>query len=357
MSHPESAVITGAFSYTGRYVTRRLLGEGVSVRTLTRSTGRESLFGGLVKAYPLDFSDSDGLRRSMEWAGVLYNTYWIRFGRGETTFDQAVENSKLLLSAAADAGVERVVHFSVANASAESRLPYFRGKGQLEELLMQNGLSYTIIRPTLVFGEGDLLINNMAWALRRFPVFPVFGRGDYKVQPIYAEDLAAQAVDAVALRESFVADAAGPETFTSEELLRLLAEAVGSQARLVHRSAQAWLALVAQATQRRTTTYDALGALLLSHPLTLRSDLDPIDDYCNEHGLPPLAVVCVDPKTGEPSRGNVGVFLLDKNRERVFNYDWFTLVPPTPEEIKEAHLAQNPRPSTSAKPREAGTTP
>ena len=106
-----------------------------------------------------------------------------------------------------------------------------------------------------------------------------------------------------------------------------------------------WLALVAQATQRRTTTYDALGALLLSHPLTLRSDLDPIDDYCNQHGLPPLAVVCVDPKTGEPSRGNVGVFRLDKNRERVFNHDWFALVPPTPDEIREAHLAQNPPPT------------
>ena len=113
------------------------------------------------------------------------------------------------------------------------------------------------------------------------------------------------------------------------------------------RSAQAWLALVAQATQRRTTTYDALGAVLLSHPLTVRSDLDPIDDYCNEHGLPPLAVVCVDQKTGEPSRGNVGVFRLDQNRERVFNHDWFALVPPTPDEIKEAHLAQNPRPAAT----------
>ena len=123
------------------------------------------------------------------------------------------------------------------------------------------------------------------------------------------------------------------------------------------RSAQAWLALVAQATQRRTTTYDAMGELLQSHPLTLRSDLDPIDDYCNEHGLPPLAVVCVDPKTGEPSRGNVAIFRLDKNRERVFNHDWFALVPPTPDAIREAHLAQNPRPSTSAKAREAGTTP
>ena len=123
------------------------------------------------------------------------------------------------------------------------------------------------------------------------------------------------------------------------------------------RSAQAWLALVAQATQRRTTTYHAMSELLLSHPMTLRSDLDPIDDYCNQHGLPPLAVVCVDRKTGEPSRRNVGVFRLDKNRERVFNYDWFALVPPTPEEIREAHLAQNPPPATSAKLREAGITP
>ena len=123
------------------------------------------------------------------------------------------------------------------------------------------------------------------------------------------------------------------------------------------RSAQAWLALVAQATQRRTTTYHALGALLQGHPMTLRSDLDPIDDYCNEHGLPPLAVVCVDQETGEPNRGDVGIFRLKRNREWVFNYDWFALVPPTSEEIKEAHLAQNPRPSTSAKAREVGTTP
>ena len=129
------------------------------------------------------------------------------------------------------------------------------------------------------------------------------------------------------------------------------------------RSAQAWLALVAQATQRRTTTYDALGALLLSHPLTLRSDLDPIDDYCNEHGLPPLAVVCVDPKTGEPSRGNVGVFRLDKNRERVFNHDWFALVPPTP---RKSGRPTSPRPpsnhqaqgtQTVARTAETGLTP
>ena len=243
LSHPESAIVTGAFSYIGRYVAERLLGEGVSVRTLTRNPRRESPFGDAVKAFPLDFSDPDGLHRSMEGAGVLYNTYWIRFARGWNTFDQAVENSKLLFEAAADAGVERVVHFSVANASSESRLPYFRGKGQVEEILKSSGLSYAIIRTTLVFGEGDLLLNNMTWALRRFPVFPVFGNGDYRVQPIYAEDLAGQAVVVGAGGENSVADAAGPESFTFEELLRLLALAVRARIRLVNTPAPLGFAL------------------------------------------------------------------------------------------------------------------
>ena len=159
--HPDTAMVTGAYSYTGRYVARRLLDGGVSVRTLTRNPDREGPFGGLVPAAPLDFSDPDGLCRTMQGAAVLYNTYWIRFGRGRNTFDQAVANSRVLFAAAAQAGVGRIVHFSVANASSECRLPYFRGKGQVEEILQDMGIPYAIIRPTLVFGEGDLLLNNM----------------------------------------------------------------------------------------------------------------------------------------------------------------------------------------------------
>lgn len=170
----------------------------------------------------------------MEGADVLYNTYWIRFARGETTFDQAVKNSMVLFEAAANAGVKRIVHFSVANASSGSELPYFRGKGRVEEILTDSGLSYAIIRPTLVFGKGDLLLNNIAWALRRFPVFPVFGQGDYLVQPICAGDLADLAVEAGASKGNLVADAAGPDAFTFEELLRLLASGVGARTRILH---------------------------------------------------------------------------------------------------------------------------
>ena len=128
--HPKSAAVTGAFSYTGSYVAKRLLDEGVRVRTLTRNTGRESPFGGMVKACPLEFSDPDGLRWSMEGAAVLYNTYWARFGTGRTTFCQTMENSTMLFDAAVEAGVYRIVHLSVAKDSTESEPPYFGGKGR-----------------------------------------------------------------------------------------------------------------------------------------------------------------------------------------------------------------------------------
>ncbi len=243
MTHPDLAVVTGAFGYTGKYVARRLLDQGVRVRALTRRPDRGDSFGDLVETAPLDFSDPDGLRRSMQGAGVLYNTYWVRFPRGRTTFDLAVENSNALFEAAESAGVDRVVHFSVANASTESGLPYFRGKGQVEDMLKSLSVPYAIIRPTLVFGAGDLLINNVAWALRRFPVFPVYGSGDYPVQPVYTEDLAAQAVEAGSQSKDSIADAAGPETFSFEALLRLLASAMGVRARFLHTPPSVGLAL------------------------------------------------------------------------------------------------------------------
>ena len=195
----------------------------------------------------------------MGGVGALYNTYWIRFGRGRNTFEQMVRNSELLFEAAREAGVGRIVRFSVANASSESKLPYFRGKGQMERILKEMGMSCAVIRSTLVFGEGDLLLNNMAWALRRFPVFPVFGNGRYHLQPIYAEALA---VKPGSQNDSFVADAGGPETFTFEALMRLLASVVGARVRLVHTPPSLGFALT------------RLVALLLRDVVLTRDEVD-----------------------------------------------------------------------------------
>ena len=286
---PDLAVVTGALSYTGRYVTRRLLDQGVRVRTLTRSPDAEDIFGGQVEAAPLDFSDPDGLRRSMQGAGVFYNTYGVRYAHGRITFDLAVENTGMLFEAAKRAGVGKIAHFSVTNPSSESELPYFRGKAQVEDMLVGLEIPYAIIRPTLVFGVGDLLLNNMAWALRRFPVFPVYGNGDYSVQPIYVEDLAAQAVVAGSQSENSVADAAGPDAFSFETLLHLLASPMDVRRWFLHTPPRVGLALtglVGLLMRDMALTHDEVDGLMAG---LLTSDQPPtgttrLRDWLAENG-------------------------------------------------------------------------
>lgn len=220
-------VVTGAFGFTGRYITRRLLDAGRRVRTLTGHPRRERPFGDQVSARPYAFDDPDALARSLDGADTLYNTYWIRFARGELTFDRAVANTAALATAAGRAGVRRIVHISVANPSAWSPLPYYRGKAQAEQAVMASGVPYAILRPTLLFGDGAILLNNIAWMLRRLPVF-FAPEGDYRVQPVSVEDLADLAVEAAQGSGNTVFDAAGPETLLFPGLLRLLARAVDS---------------------------------------------------------------------------------------------------------------------------------
>ena len=205
------SVVTGAFGYTGRYITQRLLGMGKTVKTITWHTNRPNPFGERVSVDPLDFDDPLSLRRSLEGAEVLYNTYWIRFARGQTTFERAVENTRALIRAAEEVGVSRIVHVSITNASSDSPLPYFRGKGLVEEAVMSSRLCYAIIRPAVIFRPEDILINNIAWFLRRFPVFTVFGSGDYRIQPVLVEDMAEIAVSVAHRSDNVVIDAVGPE--------------------------------------------------------------------------------------------------------------------------------------------------
>ena len=228
------SVVTGAFGYTGRYIAQRLLDEGATVRTLTRNSAASSPFGDRVERYPLDFDAAGQLTESLRGADTLYNTYWIRFARGGVTHDTAVRNSRALLNAAVEAGVRRVVHISITSASKDSPLPYFRGKALVESAVRESGLSYAIVRPTVLFSTEDILINNIAWFLRRFPVFPIGGSGEYPIQPVLVDDVARLAVDAGAGSGDVALDAVGPETFTFEEMVRLLARRVGSRARLMH---------------------------------------------------------------------------------------------------------------------------
>ena len=234
MQSGELNIVTGAFSYTGKYITQRLLSLGEKVKTLTGHADGENPFGNQVAVFPFNFDNPSDLADSLRGATTLYNTYWVRFERGEVTFDKAVENTKTLIEAAEEAGVQRIVHISITNASEDSPLPYFRGKGLGEKAIIQSGLSYAIIRPTVIFGAEGILINNIAWLLRRFPIFAVPGSGKYRLQPVFVEDLAEIAVNAAHKDDSMIIDAAGPEIYTFDELVRLIATKIHSKARIIH---------------------------------------------------------------------------------------------------------------------------
>src|SRR5918996_5430801 len=162
---PDVDVVTGAFGYTGRYITGRLLESGRSVKTVTGHPNRPHPFGDRIDVAPFE---------------------------------------------------------------------YFRGKARVEEMIRDSGLGYAIVRPTVIFGREDILINNIAYILRRLPVFGIPGSGSYRLRPVSVEDVAEICVRSGLGDTDEVIDAVGPETFTFEELVRLIAGAIGRHRVFVH---------------------------------------------------------------------------------------------------------------------------
>jgi uncharacterized protein YbjT (DUF2867 family) len=235
-------VVTGAFGYTGKYIARALLRSGEPVITLTGNPARENEFGSRVKAFPFRFDNPPAMAESMSGARTLYNTYWVRFDREEESHAVATRNTLALIEAAQIAGVRRIVHISITNPSADSLLPYFRGKAILEREIVRSGISHAIIRPTVIFGAEDILVNNIAYLLRRLPLFLMPGDGRYGIQPVYVEDVASIAVNTGTRTDNMTIDAVGPETFSFEKMVRLIAIAVGSRSRIV--GSPPWMALL-----------------------------------------------------------------------------------------------------------------
>jgi len=221
--------VTGAYGYSGGYIAQELLDRKRKVITLTNSLNRENRFGSQLKAYSFNFSSPMRLVENLKHVEVLYNTYWVRFNHSMFKHSTAIDNTLKLFESAQKAGVKRVVHISITNPSESSNLEYFKGKAVLEKTLINSGLSYCILRPAVIFGKEDILINNIAWILRHLPIFGVFGNGKYRLQPIYVNDLAKLAVDAGQNSENKIIDAIGPETFTYSDLVKTISKIIGKQ--------------------------------------------------------------------------------------------------------------------------------
>jgi NADH dehydrogenase len=233
MSEQQTHAVTGAFGYSGKYIAGRLLDKGHKVITLTNSLHRANPFGERVQAQTFNFDSPKKLTESLKGVSALYNTYWVRFNHKTFTHADAVRNTITMFEAAKEAGVERIVHISITNPSEDSHLEYFSGKAKLEQALRDSGLSYAILRPTVLFGKEDILINNIAWVLRRLPVFAVFGDGQYCLQPIYVDDLAGLAVEHGEKQENVIIDAIGPETFTYKSLVEEIGKIIGKKRKMI----------------------------------------------------------------------------------------------------------------------------
>jgi NADH dehydrogenase len=293
VTNSKVAVVTGAFSFIGSAAARSLLARGYTVHTLTNRSVPVNDPGAPIETHPLQFRDSSALVEAMRGADVLVNTYWVRYPYVGTGFDRAIANSGILLQAAREAGVRRVVHVSVSNPSSGSPLDYYRGKAEVEKLVQDSGLSYGIVRPTLVVGPNDILVNNIAWLLRQLPVFAMPGSGKYRVQPVTLDDTGEIIADAVQGSQDTTVDAAGPQIMTFEELVRATAAAIGRKARIVHVPPAVALVLlrvlnllVGEVILSRQELDGLMTELLVSHepPRGQQSVIDWLRDHSNDVG-------------------------------------------------------------------------
>jgi NADH dehydrogenase len=229
MADNQLDAITGAFGFTGRALAERLLADGRELVTLSRRSGEGDPLRDRLRVEPFDTDRPDGLAASLAGVDTLFNTLWIRFPRGAMTYERAVAQSAVLVAAAREARIRRIVHVSVVNAAPDGPTPYVRAKAAVEAIVRSSGLEWVIVRPTLTYGPGDILINNLAWALRRLPVYGLPGLGRYTVQPVHVDDVARICAEAATIEAGQTIDAAGPEILRYRDLVSMVRDAIGSR--------------------------------------------------------------------------------------------------------------------------------
>lgn len=260
--------ITGALGFTGKYIAGQLIEKGCTVQTLTNSPERPNPFGNKLNILPLDFDNLENLTNSLRGTDVFYITYWVRFAykSKDLTFlySQGEENTKKLFDAAKNAGVSKIVYISISNPDEELPYEYFYRKARIEKHLMASGIPYAILRPCVLFGDEDILFNNIAWAIRKFPLFPVFKAKECKIQPVFVNDLATLSIECGQKKENILTDACGPEIFHYKDIVKTICKILNKK-RLVFTLPRSWIynagKIISTITGDQILTRDEMNAL------------------------------------------------------------------------------------------------
>jgi NADH dehydrogenase len=224
---PDSIVtVFGGSGFIGRYVTQRMARAGWRVRVAVRRPHEAGFvrpygFVGQVEPIQANIRDEESTRRAIANADAVVNCVGILSEVGKQTFSDVVDEGAVRIARlAAAAGVPRLVHISALGADADSESAYARSKGQAEARIREVFPDAVILRPSIVFGEGDGFFNRFASMARMSPVLPILGP-DTRFQPVYVDDVAAAAARAVIEGvPAGVYELGGPEVATFRSLMQ-----------------------------------------------------------------------------------------------------------------------------------------
>lgn len=231
-------LVTGATGFVGSHLIKGLRKENLPVRAIVRTPAKATGLKDLgVEAVPGEISDQASLEAAAKGCNrVIHLVGIIQEGKGFTFRSVHVEGTKNLLAAAKQAGVKQFFFQSALGTRKNAKSEYHKTKWEAEQLVKASGIPYTILRPSLIYGQGDLFTIRLAEMIRLSPVLPIIGSGRSKIQPIFINDVVTCMVKAMKddrfLNRSF--EIGGPEELTYEQVTRTIAETFGIKRPVLH---------------------------------------------------------------------------------------------------------------------------
>jgi NADH dehydrogenase len=231
-------LVTGANGFVGRNLVRRLQKDGIAVRALVRNAAKAARLRDLgAELVDGDISNMSSLEAAMEGCEkVIHLVGIIQEAPGITFKGVHVDGTRNLLETAKKEGVRHFIYQSALGSRPNAKSQYHRTKWEAEELVRASGLPFTILRPSLIYGPGDLFTVRLAETIKLSPVLPVIGTGQSKVQPIFIDDVN-ECIQKISMSDSYLNEMyeiGGPEQLTYEEVTKAIAAALGIRRPTVH---------------------------------------------------------------------------------------------------------------------------
>jgi uncharacterized protein YbjT (DUF2867 family) len=236
--------VFGGTGFLGRRVVAHLRKADFAVRVASRTPTSGGDAPG-IEAVRADVDDDASVEIAVSGAWAVVNAVSLYVERGTHRFRSIhVEAAERVATKARRVGAERIVHVSGIGAEVRSLSPYIRSRGEGEAAVRRAFPAATLVRPAVMFGPGDAFVTALSTLLRHAPVFPLFGRGETRLQPAYVEDVAEAIVRSLqAPAAGLDYELAGPRVYTYAELLTTIADAVGRKPLLLPVPFTLWHAL------------------------------------------------------------------------------------------------------------------